>query len=111
MFKKVMAKAKALSAKSIEKTLEATERAREASKPMLDKARDASEKALDKARPALERARDATGRALLARGALDQWVEVWERVRGLARDADRVHLDRKQVVIAAFGALATAPRR
>ncbi len=54
---------------------------------------------------------DATGRALLARGTLDQWVEVWERVRGLARDADRVNLDRKQVVIAAFGALATAPRR
>ncbi len=54
---------------------------------------------------------DATGRALLARGTLDQWVEVWERVRGLARDADRVNLDRKQVVIAAFGALASAPRR
>lgn len=63
-FKKALAKAKALSAKSIEKTLEATETAREASKPYIDKARDASEKALDKARPALERAKDATERAI-----------------------------------------------
>ena len=51
MFKKVMAKAKALSAKSVEKTLEATEKARTAAKPMLDKARDMGEKAMDKARP------------------------------------------------------------
>jgi DNA polymerase-3 subunit delta' len=54
---------------------------------------------------------DAAGRRLLARRALDQWVDVWERIRSLARDADRINLDRKQVVIAAFGALEAAPRR
>ena len=64
LFKKVLAKAKALSAKSVEKTLAATERAREASKPMMDKARDMGEKAMDKARPALDRAKDATARAI-----------------------------------------------
>ncbi len=64
LFKKVWAKAKALSAQSIEKTLEATDKARQASQPMIDKARDASEKAFDKARPAIEKAREATERAL-----------------------------------------------
>ena len=64
MFKKVMAKAKALSAKSVEKTLEATEKARTAAKPMLDKARDMGEKAMDKARPALDKAKEATSKAM-----------------------------------------------
>ena len=53
---------------------------------------------------------DAVARRMLSRRPLDQWAEVWETVRRLARDTDRINLDRKQVVIAAFGALASAPR-
>ena len=64
IFKKVWSKAKALSAKTVEKTLAATEKAREASKPMLDKARDMGEKVMDKARPAIDRAKEATGRVM-----------------------------------------------
>lgn len=52
----------------------------------------------------------AVMRRLLDRRGLEQWTEVWERIRRLAADADRVNLDRKQVVIAAFGALGAATR-
>ena len=52
----------------------------------------------------------AVMRRLLDRRSLEQWTEVWERIRRLAADADRVNLDRKQVVIAAFGALGAATR-
>jgi DNA polymerase-3 subunit delta' len=45
---------------------------------------------------------------LLARGSLDQWVEVWEKISRLFARADS--LDRKQVVLNAFLALANAAR-
>ena len=41
---------------------------------------------------------------------LDAWVEVWDNVGRLTRQADGLRLDRKQVVIAAFSALAHAAR-
>ena len=49
-------------------------------------------------------------RRLLALRSLEQWVEVWEKVRRLTDRAERAKLDRKQVVIAAFTALETASR-
>ncbi len=48
-------------------------------------------------------------RSLLARGSLEHWTEVWEKISRLAADVDRVKLDRKQVVIAAFSALESRP--
>ena len=54
---------------------------------------------------------DAVRRRLLGGRALEQWAEVWERIRRLAVDADRVNLDRKHVVIAAFAALGAASPR
>ncbi|HUK60104.1 MAG TPA: DNA polymerase III subunit delta' [Stellaceae bacterium] len=53
---------------------------------------------------------DAAMRALAARRSLDQWVEVWENVNHLFREADSVNLDRKQVVLNAFFALEAAAR-
>ena len=47
---------------------------------------------------------------LLARASLEQWIEVWEKIGRLAADVERVNLDRKQVVITAFSALAAAAR-
>lgn len=47
---------------------------------------------------------------MLARASLEQWIEVWEKIGRLAIDVERVNLDRKQVVITAFSALATAAR-
>lgn len=43
-------------------------------------------------------------------GSLDRWVEVWEKTVRLRERADSLHLDRKQVVLAAFGALEAAAR-
>jgi len=81
LFKKAWAKAKAISAKSVEKTLAATERAREASKPMLDKARDMGEKVMDKARPTLDRAKDA------ATSAMDKAKPMIDTAKQKAADA------------------------
>lgn len=47
---------------------------------------------------------------LLARRSLDQWLEVWEKITRLFADADRVNLDRKQVVLSAFLTLQNATR-
>jgi DNA polymerase-3 subunit delta' len=41
---------------------------------------------------------------------LDRWVELWEKIGGLAVRAERVNLDRKQVVISAFMALQSTAR-
>jgi len=49
-------------------------------------------------------------RRLAARRGLDQWVEVWEKLTHLFAQADSVNLDRKQVVLNAFFALAEAAR-
>jgi len=60
--------------------------------------------------------RDAVaGEAVLAArltGAvgLDRWVELWEKVGGLAMRAERVNLDRKQVVLSAFMDLQSTAR-
>ena len=43
-------------------------------------------------------------------GDLERWVDVWEKVAGLRNRADSLNLDRKQVVLAAFGALEAAAR-
>ncbi|MBC6439371.1 MAG: DNA polymerase III subunit delta' [Rhodospirillales bacterium] len=43
-------------------------------------------------------------------GDLARWVGVWEKVAGLRDRADSLNLDRKQVVLAAFGALEAATR-
>src|SRR5258708_5465301 len=51
-----------------------------------------------------------TMRRLAARRGLDQWVEVWENLNQLFALADSVNLDRKQVVLNAFFALAEAAR-
>jgi DNA polymerase-3 subunit delta' len=41
---------------------------------------------------------------------LDRWVELWEMIGGLAMRADRVNLERKQVVLNAFMALESTAR-
>jgi DNA polymerase-3 subunit delta' len=41
---------------------------------------------------------------------LDRWVELWEKIGGLAMRAERVNLDRKQVVLHAFMALQRTAR-
>ncbi|MBK1697989.1 DNA polymerase III subunit delta' [Rhodovibrio salinarum] len=43
----------------------------------------------------------ATAR-LAARGDLEQWLSLWEKIAGLFRRAERANLDRKQVVLTAF---------
>ncbi len=53
---------------------------------------------------------EAAMRALGGRRSLDRWVEVWENVNHLFREADSVNLDRKQVVLNAFFALEAAAR-
>lgn len=53
----------------------------------------------------------ALSRRLLARAELDQWVGVWEKLTRLFAEAERYNLDRKQVVLNAFGALEHAARR
>ncbi len=47
---------------------------------------------------------------LTGSGNLDRWVDVWEKVARLRDRADSLNLDRKQVVLAAFGAVETAAR-
>lgn len=47
---------------------------------------------------------------LVGRRSLDQWLEVWEKITRLFADADRVNLDRKQVVLTAFLTLQNATR-
>ncbi len=49
-------------------------------------------------------------RGLLARRGLEHWTGVWEKVRRLASDAERAKLNRKQVVLAMFGALENPSR-
>jgi len=47
---------------------------------------------------------------LVARRSLDQWVEVWEKISRLAARADRIYLDRKQVLLNVFSILEKAAR-
>lgn len=53
---------------------------------------------------------DAVRERLLAARGLEEWTEVWEKVTGLVASAERLTLDRKQVVLAAFAAFEAAPR-
>lgn len=39
---------------------------------------------------------------LAARGSLEQWLEVWEKVTRLLQQADSANLDRKQAVVSVF---------
>jgi DNA polymerase-3 subunit delta' len=43
-------------------------------------------------------------------GKLDRWVELWEKVRRLADQADGLNLERKQVVLNTFAALEATAR-
>ena len=42
---------------------------------------------------------------------LDRWVELWEKIGGLAMRAERVNLDRKQVILSAFMDLQSTARQ
>jgi DNA polymerase-3 subunit delta' len=51
-----------------------------------------------------------TARRFLAARGLEQWVELWEKITDLVARADRVNLDRKQVVLSIFAALEATAR-
>ncbi len=51
----------------------------------------------------------AVAARLLAGGDLAHWTEVWEKIRRLAGQARQANLDRRQVLVAAFGAIEAAP--
>jgi len=53
---------------------------------------------------------DETARRLLARAELDRWVELWEKITDLAARAERINLDRKQVVLSVFAAIEAMAR-
>ena len=65
--------------------------------------------AADSARPVVA-GEDVVRQRLLAARGLEEWTEVWEKVTGLVASAERLTLDRKQVVLAAFAAFEAAPR-
>ena len=50
-------------------------------------------------------------RRLTINVGLDHWVGLWEKIGSLAMRAERVNLDRKQVVINAFMALQSTARQ
>jgi DNA polymerase-3 subunit delta' len=52
----------------------------------------------------------ALARRLAGLAPLDRWIEVWDKVARLFKEADGLHLDRKQVVLNAFFALERAAR-
>ena len=52
----------------------------------------------------------ALAQRLLPRAGLDRWLDLWDKVARLARRADTASLDRKQVVLAAFLAVADTVR-
>ena len=51
---------------------------------------------------------DALVQRLTTRGDLEQWVDVWEKISVFFSRAETANLDRKQVVLIAFSALADA---
>jgi DNA polymerase III subunit delta' len=53
---------------------------------------------------------DELQRRLLARGGLDRWLELWEKISRLARQSDGLNLDRKHVVLNAFLAVEAVAR-
>ena len=46
----------------------------------------------------------------LGRGGLDRWIELWEKIGDLAARADRINLDRKQVILSALMAVEQTAR-
>ncbi len=62
------------------------------------------------ARGRLPEAEQDTARRFLKVRNLEQWVELWEKITDLTERADRVNLDRKQVVLSVFAALETTAR-
>ncbi len=53
----------------------------------------------------------ALGRQLQAGANLAEWVEVWEKISRLSAEAERSHLDRKQVLLNVFHTLERAVRQ
>jgi len=53
---------------------------------------------------------DALRERLAQGGNLERWVDVWEKIARLRDRADSLNLDRKQVMLAVFGALEAAAR-
>jgi DNA polymerase-3 subunit delta' len=47
---------------------------------------------------------------LIGQGGLDRWLQVWEKITLLLARADRINLDRKQVILNAVLAIETAAR-
>jgi DNA polymerase III subunit delta' len=47
---------------------------------------------------------------LLAASGVDRWLEVWDKITRLLDQTDRLHLDRKQVVLNVFAELGSAAR-
>jgi DNA polymerase III subunit delta' len=64
--------------------------------------------ARDTAEPEIIEGEHDTRRRLLQMAPLDRWIEVWENVCSLLDSADRVNLDRKQVIIESFSIMAAA---
>lgn len=55
--------------------------------------------------PGIADAERATAARLWAAAGLDRWLALWENIVDLSARADRINLDRKQVVLAAFTAI------
>lgn len=49
-----------------------------------------------------------TMRRIAGQGGLDRWIELWEKVNSSLAEAEGLNLDRKQVVLNAFGSLQAA---
>jgi DNA polymerase-3 subunit delta' len=47
---------------------------------------------------------------LYAACGVDRWLEVWEKITRLLDQGDRLHLDRKQVVLNVFHEMGEAAR-
>ncbi len=54
--------------------------------------------------------REGRGQRLPAPPSLDRWAALWEKINTLAAQADRLNLDRKQVILDIFLALETTAR-
>lgn len=47
-------------------------------------------------------------RRIAGQGSLDRWIELWEKINSSLAEAEGLNLDRKQVVLNAFGSLQAA---
>ena len=60
--------------------------------------------------PAVVPEEEGCAARLFAAAGLDRWMEVWDKINRLSAQADGLNLDRKQVVLNLFSALAGAAR-